>query len=176
MKRYFVITHSVDDQTTRLLLEADGPVVRAWSPDQRIWVDGTWAYDSLYGDDRNECIEVTAESVERLQRSSTLNTSAHDREPIDTRSASTAGASLSDLNAEQILEKLQIDLGWFAPQARQTRTTLEELAASMAEQDISYDSRNPGVRLSTAYATGEISDKQYAEIYDLISRRMNSDD
>lgn len=70
--RYFVITESVEDQTPRILVEADTGVLRVWNRATKRWEDGTWAFDYVYGDDRSETVEITADSLEKAKASTDL--------------------------------------------------------------------------------------------------------
>lgn len=71
-KRYFVITESVEDQTPRILIEADEGVLKVWNRGTQKWEDGTWAHAYVYGDDRSETVEITPESVKSAKASKDL--------------------------------------------------------------------------------------------------------
>lgn len=165
MKRYFVITETRTDLTPRILLKAEGPQIKAWLAVEQAWGDWQWGYDYCYGDRRNEATEITAESAEQMKSCSTLVNPDNVGGPIES-SGGTATPSMSGMSAKQILDALGLEAGSHRqPSAPKTAYTIY---ASMLEQDVSYEVDSPTVRLRTAYLTGEISDAQYKEVFDLL--------
>lgn len=166
MKRYFIITESTTDMTPHILLEADGPIIKAWLPEQQAWVDCPWGYDYCFGYERIEATEIAADSLESALASPYLITPGNVGDPVRPSINSVSKPSWSELSAQEIIEAL----GKFRTSPPRTKT-LDEIYASMLEEDISTDVNNPVSQLRTAFLTGAIDDAKYAEVYELLERQ-----